>query len=108
MPPQVACCLTGTTLLILTAVSATHSPTNRQTYGNSASTSLRNKTMHRGVSYREAIFANSRSANIEAWSRSTKQVPAKTSKGWGSGNYPGFQKFQIDYLRFRYGLTREP
>ena len=28
--------------------------------------------------------------------------------GWGSGNYPGFQKFQIDYLRFRYGLTREP
>lgn len=28
-------------------------------------------------------------------------------KGWGSGNYPGFQKFQIDYLRFRYGLTRE-
>lgn len=26
-------------------------------------------------------------------------------KGWGSGNYPGFQKFQIDYVRFRYGLT---
>ena len=27
-------------------------------------------------------------------------------KGWGSGNYPGFQKFQIDYVRFRYGLTK--
>lgn len=27
-------------------------------------------------------------------------------KGWGSGNYPGYQKFKIDYLRFRYGLTK--
>jgi len=27
-------------------------------------------------------------------------------KGWGSGNYPGFQKFRIDYVRFRYGLTK--
>lgn len=27
-------------------------------------------------------------------------------KGWGSGNYPSYQKFKIDYLRFRYGLTK--
>lgn len=27
-------------------------------------------------------------------------------KGWGSGNWPNFQKFQIDYVRFRYGLTK--
>ena len=24
-------------------------------------------------------------------------------KGWGSGNYPRFQRFKIDYLRFKYG-----
>ena len=27
-------------------------------------------------------------------------------KGWGSGNWPNFQKFRIDYIRFRYGLTK--
>ena len=26
-------------------------------------------------------------------------------KGWGTGNYPNYQKFRIDYIHFRYGLT---
>lgn len=26
-------------------------------------------------------------------------------KGWGAGNYPGFQQFLIDYVHIRYGLS---
>jgi hypothetical protein len=26
-------------------------------------------------------------------------------RGWGAGNFPSYQKFKIDYLQFRYGLS---
>jgi hypothetical protein len=27
-------------------------------------------------------------------------------KGWGAGNYPGYQKFKFDYWYYRYGLSK--
>jgi hypothetical protein len=29
----------------------------------------------------------------------------KGQKGWGTGNFPGYQQFLIDYVHFRYGLS---
>jgi hypothetical protein len=28
------------------------------------------------------------------------------SKGWGVGNYPDYQRFLIDYVYYRYGLSQ--
>jgi hypothetical protein len=35
----------------------------------------------------------------------TTTVAARGEKGWGVGNYPGYQRIFIDYVRFGYGIS---
>ena len=30
----------------------------------------------------------------------------KGDRGWGTGNYPSYQRFLFDYVRFGYGLSK--
>jgi hypothetical protein len=34
------------------------------------------------------------------------QAAVGNIQGWGAGNYPTYQKFLIDYLYYRYELSR--